>query len=40
MAVKKEWTLMGVLLFISTVFGFLGFFVGRDAFGKMIGKRN
>ena len=35
---KKEWTVMAVLLLISSLFGLAGFLVGRSAYGKTVGK--
>ena len=36
---KNLWEEMVVLLFISSVFGFMAFLVGRAAFGSMIGRK-
>ncbi|SFP59134.1 hypothetical protein SAMN04487928_10476 [Butyrivibrio proteoclasticus] len=36
--IKKEWTLMAVLLVISSLFGLAGFLVGRSAYGKSCGR--
>ncbi len=33
---KKLWTVMAILLAISSVFGFAAFLVGRAAYGKTI----
>jgi len=35
---KKEWTVMAILLLISSVFGLAGFLVGRSAYGKTVSK--
>ncbi len=35
---KREWTVMAILLLISSVFGLAGFLVGRSAYGKTISR--
>ena len=35
---SKLWTIMAILLTISSIFGFAAFLVGRAAYGKTIGE--